>query len=84
MSPSHGLPAGWATRQRRRFQNNSIGITACRLAGTEQLDALTAAKDKGTFENQKSPNDPCQIELRAVLSLRSDLNGPNAAINLHQ
>jgi AraC-like DNA-binding protein len=40
--PSHGLRAGSATRQRRRFRSCSIDITAYRLAGTEQLDALTA------------------------------------------
>ena len=50
MSPSHVLPAASVTRQRRRFRSCSIDITAYRLAGTEQLDALTAAKGKRTFD----------------------------------
>ena len=66
MSPSHELPAVSVTRQPRRFQNYSIGISAGRLAVTGQIDALTAAKDKGTFRKQKSPNDPAQAEVSAV------------------
>src|SRR6185312_12457062 len=52
MSPSHGLPAGSVTRQRRRSRSSSIDITAYRLAGTEQRDALTAAEGKETFRKR--------------------------------
>src|SRR5712664_1497080 len=55
MSPSHVSPAGLVTRQRRRFRSCSIDITAYHLAGTEHPDALTAAKDKGTFGKRRSP-----------------------------
>ena len=72
MSPSHGLPAGSVTRQRRRFRSCSIDIPACRLAGTGQLDALTAVKGKETFRKQKSPADLGPAEVRAVLSFMSD------------
>ncbi|CCE07725.1 hypothetical protein BRAS3843_2350004 [Bradyrhizobium sp. STM 3843] len=55
MSPSHVSPAKLVTRQRRRFRSYSIDITAYRLAGTEYPVALTAAKGKGTFREQRSP-----------------------------
>jgi hypothetical protein len=40
-------------RLRQRFRSCSIDITAYRLAGTEQLDALTAAKGTGTLRKQR-------------------------------
>jgi hypothetical protein len=68
-----------------RFRSCSIDITACRLAGTGQLDALTAANRKGTFWKQKSPISLYQLALARLkfvpfLSFMSDLNGRNAAI----
>src|SRR5580698_7124708 len=55
MSPSHGLRAGSAMRQRRRSRVCFTGITDNRQAVTEPLDAPTAAKGKPTFRKQRSP-----------------------------
>src|SRR5713226_10300322 len=64
----HGLRVESATRPRPRFRSCSIDITAYRLAVTEQLDVLAAAKGNGTFWKQKSPIDLDQADVHAVLS----------------
>ena len=56
-SRSHELRAGSVTRPRQHFRSCSTGITAYRLADTEQLDDLTAEEGKGTLRKPKLPND---------------------------